>query len=115
MAPERLQRTLLVGLGEVGAQTVDLVLANLARRFGEIELVQGLAVLTEAIPLDFVETSLLIVDDPAFSHWRGAFEQQVELTLRDMSQLARLSRLRQKRGEPWPRRRNSPDRGSQYR
>lgn len=86
MAAKALQRTLLVGLGQIGAQTADRLLAELHRRLGPVPIIQGVAVLTE-------EVSLQTIAAPVLMPTADAFEQHINTALVQISQLDNLAQL----------------------
>jgi hypothetical protein len=95
MATNGLQRTLVVGLGQVGVKTTDHLLADLLPLVGEATLIQGLAVAVEEIELNNVESHLLVSPEADFETWQADFEEQVELSLHHISQLNNLAWLAQ--------------------
>ncbi|MCP4284643.1 MAG: hypothetical protein GY792_09360 [Gammaproteobacteria bacterium] len=93
MSTKGLQRTLLVGMGQIGAQTADRLLAELRHQLGPVPILQSLAVLTEDMPLQTIETPVMVSAGAAFEDWREAFEQQVNAALYHISQLDHLPYL----------------------
>ncbi len=95
MQPKYLQRTLLVGLGDMGAKAADCLLAELHHLFGRTGLVQGLAVPAQELPLENIEMPLVIEPAAAFETWQPEFEARLETNLHQISQVKHLARLAQ--------------------
>lgn len=95
MMNEGLQRTLLVGLGQIGATAVDLLLAELRDWYGQTNLIQGMAVLTEDTPLDYINNPLRVSPETPFDAWHVTFKEQVKVALHRISQLNNLAQLSQ--------------------
>lgn len=93
MTLERLQRTLIIGLGQAGATTAEAVLDRLTAAVGPVDLVQAVAVLPEAKALSLTRYVLTVEPGTGFESWQAAFEQQAGLALAAISQLAQVSRL----------------------
>ncbi|HEX9921504.1 MAG TPA: hypothetical protein VGD99_02475 [Anaerolineae bacterium] len=93
MATASVQRTLLVGLGELGARTADRLLARLAPPDDGSSLIAGLAVLPAEVELSRLETRLLIPPETGFDRWQRAFESEVERVLESISRVSRLDQL----------------------
>ncbi len=92
-AAAKVQRTLIVGLGAAGAKTADLLLADLERQMGRLDVVAGLAVLTGEVELGRLETPLLISPAAGFEGWQAEFESRVRLALQQISRLDHLAGL----------------------
>lgn len=92
MQTEALQRTLLIGVGDLGAQTADQLLAALPARWHETGLVQAVAVQPDDVSLSHISTTFT---SPA-ADWPAKEVQQLEQVLRDISQLEHLARLRRR-------------------
>lgn len=93
MAATSVQRTLLVGLGELGAKTADRLLARLAPPDDEPSLIAGLAVLPEEVELTRLEARLLISPESQLESWQSEFESEVEQVLESISRVSRLDQL----------------------
>lgn len=93
MPPESFQRTLLVGLGQVGAKTAEHLLAEVTRCLGEIKVIQAIAVLCEETPLERIKGSLTVPPATPFESWQADFEKTVAQTVLDISQLSHLAVL----------------------
>jgi hypothetical protein len=92
-AAAKVQRTLIVGLGAAGAKTADLLLADLERQMGRLDVVAGLAVLAGEVELGRLETPLLISPAAGFEGWQAEFESRVRLALQQISRLDHLADL----------------------
>lgn len=93
MPSKSVQRTLLVGLDQVGASVVDLVLANVGNLGGGPGIIQGIAILTEEMELEHGLTPLQISAGTPFEAWQAEVEQQAARTLQAISQVSHLTQL----------------------
>jgi len=96
MSNEGLQRTLLVGLGQIGATATNVLLAELQDLYGQTNLIQGVAVLAEDTPLDHISNPLRISPETPFDAWYANFKEQVEVALHRISKLDNLTQLAQR-------------------
>lgn len=92
-AAAKVQRTLIIGLGAAGAKTADLLLADLERQLGRLDVVAGLAVLAGKVELGRLETFLLISPAAGFESWQAEFESRVRLALQQISRLDHVAGL----------------------
>jgi hypothetical protein len=95
MGPDKVQRTLLIGLGLAGARAVELTLVALNRRLGEIAVIDGLAILADLPDGETPGLPVVVIAGAGVEDWPAEFEQQVEAGLRQISQVSHLARLNQ--------------------
>ncbi len=97
MRVEGVQRTLIVGLGERGAQVVDRLLARLEERLGPVGVVGGVAVREEGAShpalADGVGATLSISPAASLGAWQNDLEGMVAGALRRISRLTHLTDL----------------------
>jgi hypothetical protein len=94
MKTERLQRTLLVGVGRTGAQIAGVVKQQLARMLGQVGIYESIVVQLEETGAETDDLlTLRLQAETSFLDWQPDLEQLASTALRRISQLRHLTTL----------------------